>query len=223
MRQMAVHLLHIGKTGGTALKSALQGVARPGGIISSLGQVHIHGHDMTLDRLPAGDVAVCFLRDPVARFVSGFDSRRRRGRPRYHSRWSAAERLAFTRFASASALAEGLADSRPTAERAMRSIQHVNSHYTDWLGPVDSPAIRRERLAFVGRQETLAADVARLQLFLGLDQPLVLPTDSVAAHRNPITHHEPLTERAVTALTTWYRDDYALLAELTGSTDLRGL
>lgn len=211
MRRMAVHLLHIGKTGGTALKAALGAV----GTTTSLGPLHVHDHRMTLGHLQADDVAVCFLRDPVTRFVSAFDSRRRRGRPRYDNRWSVAEAFSFSRFPTASALAEALADSRPVARFAMRSIQHINSHYTYWLGPVDAPAIRRERLVFVGRQETLADDVERLRQLLGITRPLTLPDDPVAAHRNPTTTLEPLSERAVAALTDWYRDDYALLRELT--------
>lgn len=213
---MAVHLLHIGKTGGTALKTALQ-QATAVGTTTALGTLHVHGHDMTLDRLPEGDVAICFLRDPVTRFVSAFDSRYRRGRPRYNRRWSVGETIAFTMFPTASALAEALADDRSAAKFAMRSIQHLDRHYTYWLGAVDASAARRERLAFVGRQETLTDDVERLRTLLRLPQPLDLPDDPVAAHRNPAGAHQPLSERAVAALTHWYRDDYALLHELTAS------
>lgn len=213
MRPMAVHLLHIGKTGGTALKSALHAAA----VDTAFGELKVHGHDTTLDQLPAGDVAVCFLRDPVTRFVSAFDSRHRRGRPRYNRRWSPAEALAFTRYPTAASLAEGLADGRRSARWAMRSIEHLNRHYTHWLGPVEASAARRERLVFVGRQETLERDVERLRRLLGLPQPLALPSDPVAAHRNPTFEHEPLSERATAALTTWYRDDYALLQELTSA------
>ena len=180
---MAAHLLHIGKTGGTALKAALHRATDATETTTALGILHVHGHDMTLDRLPEGDVAVCFLRDPVTRFVSAFDSRYRRGRPRYNRRWSIAETIAFTMFPTAASLAEALADDRSAAKFAMRSIQHLNRHYTHWLGPVDASATRRERLAFVGRQETLTDDVERLRRLLHLSQPLELPDDPVAADR----------------------------------------
>jgi len=62
---VTLHLLHIPKTGGTALALALYG------------HVVRHGHTVRLDALPAGGQAIVFVRDPVARFVSAFDFARR--------------------------------------------------------------------------------------------------------------------------------------------------
>lgn len=211
---MAVHLLHIGKTGGTALKTAL---ARAGVTTTALGELVLHDHGTTLAHIPAGDVAICFLRDPVARFVSAFDSRRRMGRPRYLSRWTWREAVAFARFPSARSLADALADGRRSARFAMTSIRHLDRHYSYWLGDVDDRASRVHRLVFVGRQETFERDVVRLGELLGLDEPLVVPTDPVAAHRRPRPPRSALTERGVAAVTAWYRDDSALLDELTGT------
>jgi len=57
-----IQLLHIPKTGGTALWSALSGS----------GAVHRNGHTFILSHLRQGDEAITILRDPAARFVSAF-------------------------------------------------------------------------------------------------------------------------------------------------------
>jgi hypothetical protein len=209
---VAVHLLHIGKTGGTALKAALSSA---GVTTTAFGELHVHGHSTTITDLHDGDLAICFLRDPITRFVSAFDSRRRMGRPRYLSRWSMREALAFARFRTAADLAEALAAGRRDAHFAMASISHLNRHYTHWLGPVEGHQLRQKRLIFVGRQESLTEDVLRLRTLLDIKEALRLPDDPVAAHRNPTTYHRPLSDRAIAALSDWYRDDLAILSELT--------
>ena len=77
------------------------------------------------------------LRDQVNRFVSGFNSRRRRGRPLNNAEWDRNEAVAFAAFPTANDLAEALSvaqDSRRAAAiAAMRGIYHVKSSYADWL------------------------------------------------------------------------------------------
>ena len=127
---MDVHVLHIGKTGGSALKAALRPLGRP--------DIVLHDHDFTLADLPERSLAVVSIRHPLDRFVSGFYSRRRRGRPLYDVAWSQAEAAAFARFPTANALAEGLeaADdgARASAREAVRAIAHTRTFLTDWLG-----------------------------------------------------------------------------------------
>ena len=82
-----VHLLHIGKTGGTALKTALAGAASPTHVLI------LEDHPTRLRSVPVGERVAFFVRDPLTRFVSGFLSRQRKGRPRYFHDWSAEEAL----------------------------------------------------------------------------------------------------------------------------------
>lgn len=125
------HFLHIGKTGGTAVKFAL-GNASDGAY-----EIVLHGHGTTLEQVPPGDRFFFVLRDPVERFVSGFYSRQRQGRPRYRSPWSPAEERAFQHFDTPEALAIALSssdgDARDHALAAMRSIEHVRDAYSVWF------------------------------------------------------------------------------------------
>jgi hypothetical protein len=60
------HFLHVGKTGGTAVKHALQPIAARFGIV-------LHPHPTTLPEVPAGEFFFFFLRDPAARFATPED------------------------------------------------------------------------------------------------------------------------------------------------------
>jgi hypothetical protein len=205
-----VHLLHIGKTGGTAVSDALAEHSRTATSI-----LIKEGHRVHLRHVPRGERIVFFLRDPVTRFISGFNSRRRMGRPRFYSPWSAAETEAFSRFETAEslgcALASGDRETRAAAERAMRGIYHVNSHFWDWFGDEAAFRARLDDVLFAGRQERLAEDFEQLKALLGVPPGVVLPSDDQRSHRSPEAMERRLSDVAIAALTDWYRDDYAFI------------
>ena len=137
-----VHFLHVGKTGGTAIKHAIEragrSTARGGG---GPWAVHLHRHGVTLRDVPDGEKFFFFVRDPVSRFVSAFYSRQRQGRPRYKGQWSRRERVAFECFLTPDQLASAL-DSTNEAERAsaraaMTGISHVRDSYWKWFESED--------------------------------------------------------------------------------------
>lgn len=205
-----VHLLHIGKTGGTAIKHALAAYPE-----SKEWAIFLSGHSVTLRRVPPGDKVVFFTRDPLQRFVSAFFSRQRQGQPRHHLRWTPAEEVAFKEFGTANELAEALSAAddarRDRAITAMRSIRHIRSSYWDWFGDEKYFASRGGDILFVGRQETLTSDFERLKSLLGLPADLGLPTDEVQAHRNPSTVNKNLSSVAEDNLRRWYARDYQFL------------
>lgn len=204
-----VHVLHIGKTGGTAVKFAL----------TSAGEtnvdIRLHDHHVTLRDVPYGEQVVFFVRDPVSRFVSGFYSRQRQGRPRYHVPWSNDESDAFETFDTANALATALTDSNRTrrhrAESAMRSIMHVRDSYWKWFDSEAYFSSRLDDILCVGFQEHLERDFALLVRLLDLPPTAALPTDDVRAHRNPPTIDTRLTPEAVQNLARWYAPDLAFV------------
>lgn len=205
-----VHLLHIRKTGGTALKHALRQCPKTDHYV-----IRLHPHEIRLRHIPEGDKVVFFLRDPVARFISGFNGRQRQGEPRYHRVWNAAEKRAFEQFDTPGRLANALSspddDERRNAEQAMRGIRHVNSSYWDWFG---NEAYFRRRLSdifFVGFQERLTDDFERLRWKLGISEDVRLPEDDFHAHRNPSTPDHLLDERAEANLRDWYKADYQFI------------
>jgi len=73
-----IHFLHIGKTGGSAIKYALTQYS-----VSGRYAIYLHSHNFRLRDVPIGESVFFFLRDPISRFKSGFYSRQRQGQPRY--------------------------------------------------------------------------------------------------------------------------------------------
>ncbi len=206
--QRDLHVLHLGKTGGTALKTALKGVQRLGG-----GRVICHGHGTTLADIPAGCDVTFAVRDPVARIVSGFYSRKRCGRPRYDVPWTEGEAMAFRTFPDLADLAEGLISEEPSirdgAMQAFDAIQHVRDRYWRWF---TAPGILRKRgddILFVARQERLSRDFAEFIDLAGLPAYLDLPD-------NPVTRHSGgrapgLGDTARTVLRAATAQDYGFI------------
>lgn len=203
-----IHYLHISKTGGTALKEALENAEIKGKRI-----IH-HPHEVSLQRVPRGEAVVFFVRDPVSRYTSSFYSRRRQGRPRFIRDWSPEEAEAYGIFATPNELALGLtsddAGRRAAAVRAMRNIVHVRSSYWDWFISEQYLRSRRSDLLFVGAQESFAGDVAELSRLLGAG--LELPNDDCLANRNPTDVDKSLSEQALRNVVDWYAKDYDFLA-----------
>jgi hypothetical protein len=209
--QRVVHMLHIRKTGGTAVKAALGGIRSPQDL-----RLLLHPHRVSLSDVPASDEVFFFLRDPVSRFISGFESRRREGRPAHYHPWSPAERHAYERFDTPEALGMALAandaELRRAAEQAMTSINHVRSRLSDWLVSERLVRSRSERILLVGWQETLDYDFERLVELLDLPSAITLPTDEAAAHRSSTDgRHEALSVQAAATIRDWYAQDYRLI------------
>ena len=137
-----VHFLHIGKTGGTAIQYALRDVTP-----TKSYHIELRGHGFLLRDLPVGDKAVVFLRDPVSRFISAFNSIRTEGLPRYYQPLGPREKIAFKWFPTPLSLAKALSSNevevRRRARSAMKNIRFVNTSYWDWLG---SPEYLEKRL-----------------------------------------------------------------------------
>ena len=224
-----VHMLHIGKTGGTAVKASLcQSADRSRVVRSRRGRItqatyrqapgvrdliiRMYPHSYTLRDVPVGEKLFFFVRDPLARFVSGFYSRQRQGQPRVMNPWSPAEAEAFARFETPNALAGGLASRDPSiraaAEAAMRGITHVQSSYWDWFHDSAYFAGRLDDILLIGFQETLDSDFEILKSLLHLPSHVRLPTDDVASHRSPSGLNRKLDDTSRATLREWYARDY---------------
>ena len=202
---LVIHLLHVRKTGGTALWHALEAHART----EACTIVH-HPHGTLLRHVPPGDKVIFFLREPITRFVSGFYCRQRQGLPRYNSPWKPGERVAFARFQTPNELARALSSvdrvQRELAWAAMGNIEHLCSTLT-WL---EGEAYLRSRLPdvfYIGFQETLSDDFERLKRKLDLPAHLRLSDDAAAAHRNSSHLDYHLDDVAVANLRAWYEAD----------------
>jgi len=209
-RKPAVHLLHLPKTGGTAVKFAIKPYLAHGSYV-----IIPHPHKFKLRDVPDGD-RVCFmLRDPIARFGSAFYSRQRQGRPRYSSRWTPSESLVFRRFDTADQLAMALssrdAEEIGLARMAMTSVGHFAS-YWEWFESEQYFLSRVSDLFFIGFQERLDEDFSILRSKLGLPEEVQLPSDHVQSHKSPSGVDRSLSDEAIRNLKVWYERDYELIA-----------
>ncbi len=155
------------------------------------------------------------VRNPISRFVSGFHSRKRQGRPRYQSPWSSGEEVAFSRFSTPNALANALSSDdelqRMAAEDAMDSISHIRSPQWSWFQNESYFLARRSDILFIGFQETLGADFEILKGILNLPTEARLPDDVITSHRSPANVDKELDEAAIANLNAWYRRDQDFL------------
>ena len=220
---MTLHFIHVGKTGGTAVKWRLKrsglaywsesdGHQAPE---TPYGRILLHKHTFRMHDVPPGDYVFFCVRDPIDRFVSGFHSRLNKGQPRYNKEWTIGEREAFEAFPTPQRLAAALAgddhDERLLAESAMRHIRHLG--FMD--RKVGTPRQLRARIgqiAYIARQETLDTDWAQLTSLLGLPRDLKLPSGQVRAHRGVASRDTTLDDNAVKALRDWYARDYRLVS-----------
>lgn len=205
-----VHVLHIGKTGGTALRHALSQVPATAAL-----SLVLHHHPTTLEQVPAGERVLFALRDPISRFISAFHSRRRQGRPRYFFPWNPFEERLFAAFPTPSLLAESLADTtaplHPLAVEAMGQIRHF-APQAHWLGSEAALRERQDSIVHVAFQHSLSEDFAAIKRLLGLPPSLALPDDDTLAHRSPAGLDRSLSPEAEASLRAWYAEDAALIA-----------
>ncbi|MCK0138103.1 hypothetical protein [Aliiroseovarius sp. F47248L] len=133
-------VLHIGKTGGTFLKSAFD-VERHSSDYVKFGK---HGDTLitTLENHGPQRKLGFLFRNPADRFVSGFLSRLRQGRPRYDVNWTTAEAVAFSFFEDPNSLAEALTSTNERLKSAaifsFQSIFHLKLGYQHYLHSSDA-------------------------------------------------------------------------------------
>lgn len=209
-----VHFLHIGKTGGTAVKMALgiKNQPRTTSKFLLIGQPH----SFRMDQVKANEFCFFVIRDPIQRFVSGFYSRKRKGLPRALHEWTPAEQKAFEQFPTPNSLAEALRDPdrQIGADAAMRSIGHVRSSYWDWLIHPDYLKAHQNQILWIGRQENLSSDFESFKTKLDLEVSVSLPTDPVKAHKNPDGLDRHLSDQAIRNLRDWYAADFQVYEQL---------
>jgi hypothetical protein len=215
-----VLFLHVGKTGGSYVKSVL-GLGNIGKKASTKSAPVLYaGHNFNLrkalKKFPKRKIAFS-VRHPVSLFVSGFNSRLRKGQPRYDVEWNRMEQLAFATFETPNALAEALsADNqqlRTCAEFSMLGIGHVKDCLKFYLHSPLALEASMHRIAYIFRQEHLDEDlrgfISRSELFSSaVDLDLGLSHDK--RHENPPSAPTNLSPMARANLESWYATDIAI-------------
>lgn len=206
-----LYLLHIGKTGGTVVKAVIKEGQARGEASNVVALSHKDTLQSVLSEHPDGEVAF-FVRDPIKRFVSGFNSRMRKGQPRYNSAWTPAEKIAFTQFTTPDSVGCALAsdndEERGQAISAMQAISHARRGLAFALGSVEALEAAKGSIAFIGEQETMEDDIQRFKTLTGISPDIDIPRDDIGAHRTPTDMSTDLSPEAISALREWYADDY---------------
>lgn len=209
-KKKKVHFLHIGKTGGSAIKSVLNDFLE-----TPKYSLKLHEHKTSLNDIPKGDSVFFFLRDPVSRFISGFYSRQRKGQPRYYSEWSPEEKEVFEHFSTPNEIAVSLANKQLSDHKlaimAMKNVQHFKL-YKEWYVDFDYYKSRLDDVLFIGFQESLDDDFIKLKSILEIPHDINLPTDDILAHRNPKDIDKFIDEIGILALREWFLEDYKFIS-----------
>lgn len=205
-----IHLMHIPKTGGTALGNALKTVS---GIE---GKVIVYPHSMTLPKIPIGEQYAFIVRDPITRFIAGFydmktsSFRARSNKTITENVHHDYQLTAFDRFETPNDLAEGLTqddyEARISSSRAFSTIPRIRESYWRWFSNEEYFKSRMDGLHTIFFQETLAQDFEDFKERLELPKKLKLPTDHLARKDVPDANYF-LSEDAKRNLTLWYKED----------------
>jgi hypothetical protein len=175
--------MHMPKTGGTALATALRG------------HVHRQGHKARLETLPLWPPIVTVVRDPVERWVSGWDMCFRQRHVPQFDRWSSPSAAALD--------PEALAWLEDYWDRIFAPASW-------WLRDAKTALAR---CWYIAHTETLTADFEVIRDALGATECAMPAPGSNRRNANP-AEKSTLTPAAIEALREHYAADYALLEGL---------
>jgi hypothetical protein len=204
----SIQFLHIPKTGGTAFKNAFKG---------KKGNLVLNGHGVTFRDIVEMPSSQCifFIRDIVTRYVSGFNSRLRKGQPYTNAGWDEGERVAFKYFRTPNELAEALTDDRieirRLAECSMANIWHTRFPLHFWLHSVEFLEKHKRQILFIGRQEHMQEDFQRFVQLLFGEECFSLPDDDVSSHKTPEGFSIFMSEKGKENILNWYKSDLDLI------------
>jgi hypothetical protein len=201
--------IHVGKSGGTYLSTALRALAKRADI-----DIEFTSHQGRITDILGknpGCKVIFGVRDPLEIFVSGFYSRQRKGAPRYHAEWSEKEARAFETFATANDLAEALSAGEPelrqSAMDAMQAIKHLRKNLRGYLqGPVFLRQ-NKDRIFFIFDQASLDEDLRLIYEVYGLKLQGWIKNNEGLRHRNPSDIDTHLSELARQNLVEHYKTD----------------
>ena len=211
-----MHIMHIGKTGGTAMKVPFNFMGEHATVIETKNH---RNHGFVLGSGGGGESA-CYaftVRDPVSRWVSGFLSNARVGCPdHFHrSRLVYDKAVPFLAFPTPNDLAEALSDPvrGPQALAAASMIPHCARGFAYYLPNIEE-FVKRKRLPVVLSTSSLRNDTERLWRYVGGDKAGSLPdSNRNHMHRMPDAWAQflKLSQRARCNLEQLLRRDYEIM------------
>lgn len=202
-------LLHVGKTGGSYLRSVLR---HNRGRWTQPLQLLRHSATLTntLDSFGEDRRLAFTFRNPSDRFVSAFYSRQRQGRPTYQFNWSAEEAAAFLWFDTAEELAlalNGTERQKSAAFFAFDAIEHLKSNLSTYL--TSPQVLRLSRSSIVACVDLPDLDAKLPQVMARLGVPNFQMPAEPKFHAAPAPL-PPLSPKAEAALRAHWVDEYEI-------------
>ena len=206
------HFIHIGRCAGTVIQKKFQEKFRYEQmskhsikITTEKSEIWFHSHKISLDMIPLGHKVFFVIRNPIERFISGFNRRLIRGSPssmknlRFtllreepgSNNWNSEEKLVFTKYNSVLEFIESMFSAnkslRNESLRNLRKIKHLGvlGSYWDFFANKEYLESRKEDILFALRLENLDADFSVLLGMLGISNPFKLPQLGAEANSNP--------------------------------------
>jgi hypothetical protein len=211
-----IYFIHIGKTAGSAIRNSFaekssftKKLVKSDNKLLLLG----YGHNFRFNDLDDNEFCFFVVRDPISRFISGFYSRLREGKPKNFNPWKPDELKAFKIFKTPNQIAEALSSSdlnmKKNAEEAMLGIGHVNSSYWDWFISSEYLIKNKFKILTILMQEDLSSDFKKFTAEHNLN--IKLPKDEIKSHKMPDQYDKKLSGLAILNLKNWFEKDYQFL------------
>lgn len=177
-----VYFINVGRTGLHAVRSAMEESHernyRP--IFYNL--------DRRLADVPEEQKIALIYRDPIARFVSGFYSRKLKGGPNFEVRWDSREEAVFTKFMTPSELLEAV-DSSYKADRylaimALREVSHLRNSLCWYFRSPDNINARLNEFVFLQNFDELGTSIKTFNKAFNCEVDLAMILDEERAVMN---------------------------------------
>lgn len=204
-----IHFLHIGKTGGSSIKTALNNYS------NSQYCIYCYHHLIKLKHISSKDKVIFSIRDPIERFVSAFNFAKDRALPlgKYFSP-TASRYLAYFESADDLALAlySNIENEREIAGKVMLGIPHLREKYWYWFSNKKYLQERLNNLLFIFNCQNLATDFQYFKEKIIFEADIKLPSiNDSKANVNFNKHNKKLSKIGIANLRNWYSGDYEFI------------